>query len=290
MTHIVCTADLAIAYEAWGAPENPPVILLHGFPDDATAWNGVARAIASRYWVLAPYARGVGSTRFLRADTPRSGQLAARAADILAFANALGLNRFALVGQDWGQRSAQAVAALYPDRVSYLVSIGDYALAFDRSNQPSVKQLFAFRFHFLMNTPFAEPVLKYCRRPLFRHLWRSWSPHQAFDAAAFEAVAPSFDNPDFVALVVSTYRQFSGKGTTDPTHAGDEERLAEGPTISVPTTIVRATEDGLDLFDPSRSLPSGRFTGAVRLRLIEAGHVPQREQPEQLALIVLESL
>src|SRR5208282_3693119 len=232
------TETLEISYEESGPADGRPAVLLHGFPDDPRTWDGVAAPLAAAgYRTLVPYLRGYGPTRFLDAGTPRSGQQAALGHDLNAFLDALGIARAALVGYDWGGRAACVVAALWPERAAALVSIGGYNIQnIAKSATPaSAEQEYRFWYQWYFHTERGRAGLGANRREICRLLWRLWSPNWRFDEASYERTAASFDNPDFVPVVIHSYRHRYGAAPGDPSLEAIEERLAAGPRIAVPT-------------------------------------------------------
>jgi pimeloyl-ACP methyl ester carboxylesterase len=277
------TPLLDIAYEESGWPSSPAVVLLHGFPDDVRTWDDVAPALAAAgYRVLVPWLRGYGPTRFLDAATPRSGQQAALAADLLAFLDALEIRQAALAGYDWGGRAACVVAALWPERVSCLVSANGYAIQnIAASVEPAEpEQEWRFWYQWYFHTERGRFGLAHNRRPLCRLLWRLWSPNWQFDDETFERTATSFDNPDFVEVVIHSYRHRYGAAPGDPSLVAIEDRLAQTPRISVPTIALHGEADGVT--PPEGSADHARFFSASYERKVipEAGHFLPREAPD----------
>jgi len=289
----VRTERLDIAYEESGAPNGMPIILLHGFPDDPRTWDGSVPALAkANHRVLVPYLRGYGPTRFLSATTPRSGEQAALGDDLLAFMDALAIERASLVGYDWGGRAACVVAALWPERVRCLVSIGGYNIHdIARATQPgSASQEHRYWYQWYFHTERGRAGLQANRRELCRLLWELWSPNWKFTDATFERTAQSFDNPDFVDIVIHSYRQRYGVVAGDPMLAAIEQRLAKAPAISVPTIVLHGACDGV--MAPEESEGHARwFSGFYRRDVVPvAGHFLPREAPDAVSKAVLELL
>ena len=289
----VRTPVLEITYEEKGSPEAPPIVLLHGFPDDARSWDTVSEELASAgYRTLAPYLRGFGPTRFLSDDVPRSGQLAALAQDVLEFTDALGLEEFVLVGHDWGARAAQSVAALHPERVQRLVSFTDYEISWDEEGFPPYEVLHALWYQWVLMSEMGPPLLQYDRRGFCRYLWKAWSPTWDFSDEEFQRTAASFDNPDFVDVVLSGYRHGRHEEAPgDPRYEELEQKLAEGPDITVPTTLLLGSDDGILQPFPGDERWREHFTGEASKRLVEGvGHFPHRERPDAVVEAVLAPL
>src|SRR2546428_10300410 len=279
------TPMLEIGYEAHGDAAGFPIVLLHGFPDDIHAWDTVAPPLAAAgYRVLVPYLRGYGTTRFLSATEPRMAQQAAIAQDLPDFMDALGLERAALAGYDSGGRAACITAILAPERVRALVTIGGYnvqnALAPPRPAPPEQERAFWYQWYF--NTERGRAGLERNRRELCRLLWREWSPTWKFDDATFERTAPSFDNPDFVDVVIHSYRVRHGNAPSDPRFDEIDRRLATRPPITVPSMVLRG---GCGHVTPSRFSADDmlRFpSGTVRRVVDGAGHFMPREKPGEV--------
>jgi len=282
MRETVRTDTLEVAFEAHGPPDGPPVILLHGFPDDPRTWDGVV-ALADPSWrLLVPWLRGYGATRFLRADTPRSGQQAALGADLLGFMDALGLKRATLVGYDWGGRAACIVAALWPERVRALVSITGYNIQdiAAAARPASAEQELRYWYQWYFQTERGRAGLAANRHDICRLLWRLWSPNWRFDQATYDRTAPSFDNPDFVEVVIQSYRNRYAAAPGDPALEPIEARLAASPPIAVPTVNLHGAADGVSPAEGSED-HARHFTGLYERRVVPvAGHFLPREAPE----------
>lgn len=276
------TDVLDVAYEEHGPSGGPVVILLHGFPYDVRCFDEVAPTLAADGCrVLVPYLRGYGPTRFLSATTPRSGEQAALGHDLLQFMNALGLDGAALAGYDWGGRAACIVAALWPERVRCLMSSTGYNIQnIARSAEPApAEQEHRFWYQYYFHTERGRAGLTKDRRGICRLLWKLWSPEWRFDEATFERSAVSFDNPDFVEVVIQSYRHRYGYAPGDPALADIEQRLAAQPTIAVPTINLHGGHDGVGPA-PQTDGNTRFFTGVYERRLIpRVGHNVPQEAP-----------
>ena len=290
----VRTRTLEIAYEAHGRADGLPVVLLHGFPDDVRAFDGVAPPLAAAgYRVLVPYLRGYGPTRFLDAAEPRMAQQAALGQDLLDFMDALGIASAGLAGYDWGGRAACIAAIVAPERVRALVTIGGYNVQNPEAagtTPASIAQERAFWYHWYFHTERGRAGLAKNRRELCKLLWREWSPTWKFDDAEFERTAPSFDNPDFVPIVIHSYRVRYGNAPSDPRLDAIERRLAPRPPITVPTVILHGGDDGVSL---ARGLgrDAALFPPGTEERVIPGvGHFMPRENPQAVADALLKVL
>ncbi len=287
----VDTPALRIAYQEHGQPDAPAAILLHGFPYDVCAYDAVAPALAAAgFRVIVPYLRGFGPTR-LHPHTPRFGQQAALGADLLALMDALALPRAVLAGYDWGGRAACVAAALWPERVAGLVSLDGYNIQdIAASGVPlSPEQEYRYWYQYLFHSDRGRAGLQADRRGLCRLLWRLWSPTWPFDDATFERSAASFDNPDFVEVVIHSYRHRFTLAPGDPALEGLERRLAAQPPIATPTVVLHGTDDGVA--PPITPDLHGSFTGPCRREVVlGAGHNLPQEAPETFARAVLELL
>ncbi len=285
----VRTPTLEIAYEAHGPADGAPVVLLHGFPYDPRCFDQVAPPLAADGCrVLVPYIRGYGATRFLSADTPRSGEQAAFGNDLREFMDALGIRRATLAGYDWGGRAACVVAALWPERARALVSCTGYNIqdiAGSATPAPAAQE-HRLWYQYYFNTARGVAGLTENRRDICRLLWTLWSPDWAFDEATFEASARSFDNPDFVAIVIQSYRHRYGYAPGDPALLDIEARLQAQPAIVVPTINLHGASDGVGPV-PRVDRAAAKFTGRYERRLLpKVGHnVPQEAPAETVAAI-----
>jgi len=285
----VRTPRLQIGYEERGDPDAPPIVLAHGFPDDAREWDRVVEPLmANGYWTLAPYTRGYGATRFLDKNAPRSGQFAALAQDIIDFADALGLGRFTLVGHDWGARASYVVAALWPERLKGLVVCPTGYGTGRPEQQMSVAQVQAYWYQWFFCTDRGPAALESDRGAFCRALWKIWSPSWNFEEREFEATAESFDNPDFVPVVIHSYRYRWGHASPDPRYADLEAHMAGLPPISVPTTLLHGAEDGASLPESSENKEKHFSSVYKRIVVPGAGHFVPREKPEPVIEAILE--
>ena len=289
----VRTLTLEIGYEAHGNPGGTPVVLLHGFPDDARAFDDVAPALAAAGCrVLVPYLRGYGPTRFLDSNEPRMAQQAAIGQDLLEFMAALRLAPAALAGYDWGGRAACISAILAPERVRALVTIGGYNVQNTVTPAPpaSAKAERSYWYQWYFNTERGRQGLEQNRRDICRLLWQEWSPTWRFEPAAFERTAASFDNPDFVAVVIHSYRHRHGNAPGDGRLDAIERRLAERPAITVPTVILHGADDTVG--PPKRAeaeLP--QFPAGTERRVVpNVGHFMPREEPKAVVDALLKLL
>lgn len=287
-TKRVTTPVLEIEYEHAGEAGGPPVVLLHGFPYDVRAYDEVATLLAAGgASVYVPYLRGFGGTRFLDEATPRSGQQAALAQDLLEFLDALGLEKAVVAGYDWGGRAACIAAALRPERVRGLVSVDGYNvqnLAYaGEPAPPEWERTYWYQFYF--RTERGRRGLAENREELCALLWRTWSPTWAGAGEAFPASAPSLHNPDFVDVVIHSYRHRFGLVEGDPRYQPLEDLIAEEPAITVPTVVLESGDDGIG--GPSAEGDREYFTGPYEHRVLPGvGHNVPQEAPEAFAAAV----
>jgi pimeloyl-ACP methyl ester carboxylesterase len=289
----VRTGTLEIGYEAHGDAGGVPVVLLHGFPDDARAFDDVAPPLAaSGCRVLVPYLRGYGPTRFLDPHEPRMAQQAAIGQDLLEFMDALALRPAALAGYDWGGRAACIAAILAPERVRALVTIGGYNVQNTVTPAPPApaRAERSYWYQWYFNTERGQRGLELNRRDICRLLWEEWSPTWRFDQATFDRTAPSFDNPDFVAVVIHSYRHRHRNAPGDGRLDAIEQRLAERPAITVPTVILHGGDDTVG--SPRRSEAElSRFPAGTERRVVPGvGHFMPREEPQAVVDALLKVL
>ncbi len=287
----IAAGVLDVAYHEAGPADGPPVLLMHGFPYDIQAYAEAAPMLASAGCrVVVPMLRGFGATRFGDAGTPRSGEQAALGFDLLALMDALAIPRAVLAGYDWGGRAACVVAALWPQRCAGLVSLNGYNIQhIARAMQPAppdAEHRLWYQYYF--HSERGRAGLADARRELCKLLWQQWSPSWAFDDATFERTAPSFDNPDFVEVVIHSYRHRFGLVAGDPALADIERRLALQPPIGVAAITFDGADDGVR--PPAQaSRYAACFTGRRSHRIVSgAGHNLPQEVPGVFAEAVLE--
>jgi pimeloyl-ACP methyl ester carboxylesterase len=288
------TPALTIAYEDSGDKQGFPVILLHGFPDDVRAWDDVAPPLVKAgHRVLVPYLRGYGPTRFRDPAAPRMAEQAAIGQDVVDFADALRVERFAVAGYDWGGRAACIAAALHPERVRAAVLIGGYSIqntiAPSQPADPETERALWYQWYF--NTERGRAGLKANRRGICRLLWETWSPSWHFSDETFNRTAASFDNPDFVDVVIHSYRHRHGNALGEPRFLAVEKQLAQRPKVQVPTIVLHGADDGVAR--PPADSPAERamFTALVARNVVSgAGHFLPREKPDAVSSAILKLL
>ncbi|SDD18617.1 Pimeloyl-ACP methyl ester carboxylesterase [Ruegeria marina] len=281
---------LDIAYLESGPVDGWPCILSHGFPYDVETFAASAALLADAgARVIRPWLRGYGPTRFLSPETPRSGEQAALAADLLALMDALGIERAVLGGYDWGGRAACVVSALWPDRVVALVSGNSYNIQnIPRSGEPEAPEIEAsYWYQYYFHSERGRRGLARDRRAMARTLWRMWSPRWDFDDASFDRTAASFENPDFVEVVIHSYRHRFGLVPGDPAYAHIETQLVAQPSIGVPTVAIDGDSDGVNAGTAGHR---DHFTGAFDYRVFRgAGHNLPQERPADWAQAVMDA-
>lgn len=285
----VATSNLAIAFEEHGPAAGIPIVLLHGFPYAPRAYDAVAPLLAAQgLRVIVPYLRGYGPTRFLDDAYPRSGEQAALGMDLIETIEALGLDRPVVGGFDWGGRAACVTAATRPDLVRGLVTSGGYNLMGPPVSQPLPPELeHVLWYQYYLHLDRGRTMLETNRHEFCRLLWKLWSPEWHFDDATFARSALAFENPDFVDVVLHSYRHRSGLVDGDPTLTELAKRLEqEQPVITVPT-IALYGECGP--FPPNPEQKRDRFVAQLQCRMLPGvGHNPPQEAPAEFAAAVLD--
>jgi len=286
----VTTPVLEIGYESDGPANGPPVILLHGWPDDVRTYDGVAPALQSAGMrTFAPWLRGFGPTRFRHAHTVRSGEVAAIAQDVLDFADALGLDQFCVVGHDWGARAAYLLAAVAPRRVDRIavMSLGWVPGA---PTTPALEQARGFWYQWFMATRRGAEFVRGHPQAFARYQWDTWSPPGWFTDQDFERTAVSFENPAWLDVTLHYYRVRWGEAAPDPNHARLTAAADEAHSITVPTLLLHGAADRCVLPQSSRGTER-YFTARYRRELLDGiGHFPTREAPETVAGLLLQFL
>ncbi|MFM0722047.1 alpha/beta hydrolase, partial [Paraburkholderia strydomiana] len=282
---------LSIGYAEAGPQNGPVVILLHGWPYDIYAFADVTPLlVAAGYRVIVPYLRGYGSTRFLSADTPRNGQQAVVAVDIIALMDALKIDKAVLGGFDWGARTVNIMAALWPERCKAMVSVSGYLIGSQEANRaplpPKAELTWWYQFYFA--TERGQAGYDANRHDFNKLIWHTASPKWNFDDATFERSAESFKNPDHVAVVIHNYRWRLGLVKGEPQYDELERRLAMAPTISVPTITLEGDANGAAHPDPAAY--AKKFTGKYQHRNITGGigHNLPQEAPKAFADAIID--
>ena len=279
----IAAGPLSVAYRECGPADGPAAILLHGFPYDIHAYDTASQTLSEHgFRCVVPYLRGYGPTRFTDARTPRSGEQAALGADLLALMDALSIDTALIGGYDWGGRAACVVAALWPERVKGLVSCGsgyniqNIAAA---TNPAPPEQELRFWYQHYFQTERGRRGLTSHRESLCALLWKLWSPTWRFDQATFERSAAAFANPDFVEVVIHSYRHRYGNVPGDPALAGIEAQLATQPPIAVPTVVLHGHDDGVDPIAQT-DRDAKHFIGPYQRKILPGvGHNLPQEAP-----------
>jgi pimeloyl-ACP methyl ester carboxylesterase len=282
---------LSIGYAEAGPSNGPVVILLHGWPYDIYSFAEVAPLLAAAgYRVIVPYLRGYGPTRFLSAETPRNGQQAVIAVDIIALMDALKIEKAVLGGFDWGARTVNIIAALWPERCKAMVSVSGYLIGSQAANRAPLppKAELAWWYQFYFATERGQAGYEANRNEFNKLIWRLASPKWDFDDATYNRSAQSFANPDHVAVVINNYRWRLGLAQGEPQYDALEQRLAAAPTIAVPTITLEGDANGAPHPDPSAY--TKKFTGKYAHRTIGRGigHNLPQEAPKAFANAVID--
>jgi pimeloyl-ACP methyl ester carboxylesterase len=282
---------LHVGYAEAGPADGPAVILLHGWPYDIYSYVDVAPVLASAgYRVIVPYLRGYGTTRFLSHATPRNGQQSVLAVDSIALMDALNIEKAILAGYDWGARTANIIAALWPERCKAMVSVSGYLIGSREINKmplpPKAELEWWYQFYFA--TERGQAGYEKYRREFAKLIWQLASPQWDFDEATFDRSAASFDNPDHVRIVIHNYRWRLGLAEGEPQYDALEQRLAQGPVISVPTITLEGDANGAP--HPDASAYAKKFSGPYAHRVITGGigHNLPQEAPQAFAKAVVD--
>jgi pimeloyl-ACP methyl ester carboxylesterase len=281
---------LNVGYAEAGPADGPPAILLHGWPYDIHSYVDVAPLLASAgYRVIVPYLRGYGTTHFLSNDTFRNGQQAVTAVDIVALMDALRIEKAILAGYDWGARTANIMAALWPERCKAMVSVSGYLIGSRAANKMPLppKAELAWWYQYYFATERGRAGYEQYRRDFAKLIWQIASPKWAFDDATFDRTAASFDNPDHVGIVIHNYRWRLGLAEGEAKYDDLEQRLAQGPVITVPTITLEGDANGAP--HPEAASYRGKFSGKYAHRLLKGvGHNLPQEAPRAFAQAVID--
>ncbi len=282
---------LSIGYAEAGPTDGPAILLLHGWPYDIHSFIDVAPLLASHgYRVIMPYLRGYGSTRFLSTETFRNGQQSAVALDSLALMDALNIRKAIIAGFDWGGRSADIMAVLWPERCKALVSVSGYLIPAQNANKaplpPKAELQWWYQYYFATERG-RQGYGKY-RRDFAKLIWQIASPKWDFDDATFDRSAASFDNPDHVAIVIHNYRWRLGLADGEPKYDKFEQQLAQAPAISLPAITLEGDANGAPHSDPSTY--ANKFSGKYEHRTIKGGigHNLPQEAPQAFAQAIID--
>ena len=282
---------LNVGFAEAGPTNGRPVILLHGWPYDTYSYVDVAPLLASRgYRVIVPYLRGYGTTRFLSGDTLRNGQPSAIAADIVAFLDALKIEKAILAGCDWGARTANIIAALWPERCKAMVSVSGYLISNQEAGKMPLppKNELEWWYQYSFATERGRAGYDKYRYDFAKLIWQIASPQWRFDDATFDRSAASFNNPDHVSIVIHNYRWRLALAEGEPRYDDLERRLATGPVITLPTITLQGDADGAPRPDPSSY--AKKFSGKYSHRTITGGigHNLPQEAPQAFAQAVVD--
>jgi pimeloyl-ACP methyl ester carboxylesterase len=283
--------DLNVGYVEVGPSDGTAVMLLHGWPYDIHSYADVAPRLAQAgYRVIVPYLRGYGTTRFLSSDTLRNGQQSVLAVDIIALMDALQISRAILAGFDWGARSADIIAAIFPERCKGLVSVSGYLIGSQAVGKvpllPQAELQWWYQYYFA--TERGRAGYDTYRRDFAKLIWQLASPKWDFDEATFERSASAFDNPDHVSIVIHNYRWRLGLAEGEAKYDELERRLAAAPNISVPTITLEGDANGAP--HPEASAYAGKFSGRYAHRVITGGvgHNLPQEAPQGFAQAIVD--
>jgi pimeloyl-ACP methyl ester carboxylesterase len=277
------TSLLEMAYRDDGPRDAPVILLLHGWPDDASTWDAIIPGLTEAGWrTIAPSHRGFGQTRFLAPDTPRTGNAAMLALDTIELLDRLGVARFSVAGHDWGANMAAMLAVGWPGRVGRIAMLSSPP-ALGGLPAPSLWHARLQWYHWFQATRLGAQAVRDDRRGFARIMWETWSPPGWFDDATFERVAASFDNPDWVEVTLHSYRSRWGEAEPDPASTWLDDKVRASKTLALPAIYVQGALDGVNPPPTSETLAE-KFTGPFeRIVLPGIGHFPTREAPAEVA-------
>jgi len=283
---------LNVGYAEAGPANGRPVVLLHGWPYDISSYSKVTTLLAAKgYHVFVPYLRGYGSTTFLSANTPRNGQQVVFAADIIAFMDALKIDKAIIGGFDWGARTADIIAALWPERCEALVSVSGYLIGSQQANSAPLppKGELGWWYQFYFATERGQKGYQQYTHDFAKLIWQTASPEWHFEDSAFAKAAAAFDNPDHVAIVISNYRWRIGIVKGEKQYDAMEAKLATAPAITVPAVTLEGDANGAP--HPNPTAYAGKFTGKYIHHTLKGGigHNLPEEAPEAFADAIIEA-
>jgi len=283
------TSLLRVGYQEWNPSAKRTMVLMHGWPDSPRCWAAmVPTLVDAGFHVIAPALRGFNPTTFLRADTPRTGQLASLGRDLIEFVQALKLERPILVGHDWGARAVANACGLQPGIASHLVMLAVGYGTNNPSQSLSLEQAHNYWYHWYMATPRGEQTVRQDGRAFSRKMWDLWAPAGWYAPEEFEATADAFDNPDWAPIVLHSYRHRWGHAPGDPAYDKDDQALNPPPVLAVPTLVLHGAVDTVNAPVGSAN-KEHLFTGPYQRTLLDGvGHFPQREAPQQVAQALLD--
>jgi pimeloyl-ACP methyl ester carboxylesterase len=290
MIQFATTPTLRIAYESDGPQDGLPVLLLHGWPDDVHTYDAIVPDLqAAGYRTIVPYLRGFGATSFLSADTMRSGEIVAMAQDAIDLADALGLNTFAVVGHDWGARIGYTLAAAAPQRVTRIATL---SVGWDPGPlaTPGLEQASRYWYQWFMATERGAEIVRNQGKAFARYQWETWGPPRWFDDAAFETTAKSFENVDWPAITLHSYRVRWGEAEPDPRYSALDARVKAARTIGTPTLMIQGGGDRCTMPASTEGKEKNFIGGYARKVIDGVGHFPTREAPEAVSKLLLDFL
>jgi pimeloyl-ACP methyl ester carboxylesterase len=282
------TKLLSIGYGISGPDDGKPVFLIHGWPDDVRTWDRLLPFLHEKGWkTIVPYLRGFGPTQFLNENTPRSGQITAFVQDLFDLADALGIEKFALIGHDWGARVAYTASALKPQRVSSMVAL---AIGWNQIKTGDLEeaQLQGYWYQWFFATELAEKRLKEKNESFLKYIWKTWATDLPTWEAELEETLPSYLNPDWIEITLHSYRVRWGLAEKDPQYEILEKGLASDMSIAIPVLTIRGENDPVNI----AAMYAGNeylFKSAYTYREVpNAGHFPQRENVNDVASLILD--
>jgi pimeloyl-ACP methyl ester carboxylesterase len=281
---VASTSVLDVEYLLWNPQGERTVVLVHGWPDAPRTWNRIAQIFARQGWrVIAPALRGFAGTRFKASATPRSGQLSALGRDLIELLDALHVSSPLLVGHDWGARAVANAVGLSPNVASHICMLSVGYGTNDPNQVLGLSQVRNYWYHWFMATPRGALALEFDRRTFAKMMWDTWSPAGWYDLAEFETTALAFENPDWVEVVLHSYRQRWGHAPDYAECAADQAKLIPAPVLNVPTLVIHGEADGCNHPESSAGKEAffrGRYQ---RVLLPCVGHFPQREAADSVA-------